>query len=79
MKSNQSPAEIKDQIKSALRILAAVGEAIQDLKQVPSGDLYGMLMGLMDLATYQRIIDQDRKSTRLNSSHIQKSRMPSSA
>ena len=27
----------------------------------------------------RRFIDQDRKSTRLNSSHIQKSRMPSSA
>ena len=25
------------------------------------------------------MMDQDRKSTRLNSSHIQKSRMPSSA
>ena len=29
------------------------------------------------LSTYQPV--QDRKSTRLNSSHIQKSRMPSSA
>ena len=27
----------------------------------------------------QRFTEQDRKSTRLNSSHIQKSRMPSSA
>ena len=26
-----------------------------------------------------KVVDQDRKSTRLNSSHIQKSRMPSSA
>ena len=30
-------------------------------------------------ATNRNIIDGDRKSTRLNSSHIQKSRMPSSA
>ena len=28
---------------------------------------------------YNRTRDKDRKSTRLNSSHIQKSRMPSSA
>ena len=28
---------------------------------------------------FPRVIPQDRKSTRLNSSHIQKSRMPSSA
>ena len=27
----------------------------------------------------QALVDEDRKSTRLNSSHIQKSRMPSSA
>ena len=32
-------------------------------------------MGQMDLV----LSDEDRKSTRLNSSHIQKSRMPSSA
>ena len=31
--------------------------------------------GVLQIAT----VDQDRKSTRLNSSHIQKSRMPSSA
>ena len=29
--------------------------------------------------TQNSIVEQDRKSTRLNSSHIQKSRMPSSA
>ena len=28
---------------------------------------------------YQEMLTEDRKSTRLNSSHIQKSRMPSSA
>ena len=35
------------------------------------------LQGLTDLEGL--LIDKDRKSTRLNSSHIQKSRMPSSA
>ena len=32
-----------------------------------------------DFQFVREIIEQDRKSTRLNSSHIQKSRMPSSA
>ena len=31
------------------------------------------------LTALLKVIDRDRKSTRLNSSHIQKSRMPSSA
>ena len=32
-----------------------------------------------ECGTERSLYDQDRKSTRLNSSHIQKSRMPSSA
>ena len=39
----------------------------------PAYDLYPLLNGTMGVG------DGDRKSTRLNSSHIQKSRMPSSA
>ena len=35
--------------------------------------------GLMHQAVKQYLASRDRKSTRLNSSHIQKSRMPSSA
>ena len=37
-------------------------------------DLKAEIVEVLELA-----VDQDRKSTRLNSSHIQKSRMPSSA
>ena len=33
----------------------------------------------MTILDYNRVVKEDRKSTRLNSSHIQKSRMPSSA
>ena len=51
-------ATTKDQIKSAFLILQAVAESIKELKQVPSGHLYAMLIGMMDLATYERIIDQ---------------------
>ena len=44
---------------------------------IAAGEQAGILETLLDrLATYQ---EKDRKSTRLNSSHIQKSRMPSSA
>ena len=42
----------------------------------PHNDKFGYL----SLETVERMLDEsDRKSTRLNSSHIQKSRMPSSA
>ena len=40
-------------------------------------DLFALATG--DVIVPGRKYDQDRKSTRLNSSHIQKSRMPSSA
>ena len=35
--------------------------------------------GLVDIIERELSLMEDRKSTRLNSSHIQKSRMPSSA
>ena len=45
-----------------------------------SGDVQAVLVSSYDaLSTPNRTIAEDRKSTRLNSSHIQKSRMPSSA
>ena len=50
---------------------------------LPKGNnLANALMDILYLgkeATYRRLRGEDRKSTRLNSSHIQKSRMPSSA
>ena len=41
--------------------------------------LHGQLLGRIDLDVMGSMKPEDRKSTRLNSSHIQKSRMPSSA
>ena len=38
-----------------------------------------VVFAALDAAVAQELEPQDRKSTRLNSSHIQKSRMPSSA
>ena len=60
------------------------------LLEVPAGKVttYGELARAVGLSNGQRTIGRimkknpypvDRKSTRLNSSHIQKSRMPSSA
>ena len=45
-------------------------------RKVPDGGGYAIMAGLQQ---FMDAVDQDRKSTRLNSSHTQKSRMPSSA
>ena len=41
--------------------------------------LFSSIMGILEPGAEATEKDLDRKSTRLNSSHIQKSRMPSSA
>ena len=57
----------------------ATGARVGGLTRVygPDGALLGVGQGLGDRVKPERLLD--RKSTRLNSSHIQKSRMPSSA
>jgi hypothetical protein len=45
-----------DQVLAAVTATATIAEAIRELKQVPSGVLYSVVMSKMDLATYQRII-----------------------
>ena len=53
----------------------------QNFQQKVVDGLASGISGVVDLANQavQNKINRDRKSTRLNSSHIQKSRMPSSA
>lgn len=46
----------KEQISAAFQTIAAVAEAIRELKEVPSGHLYAQLMGSLSLDTYQAII-----------------------
>ena len=64
------------------RLIAGLGRTMDDVKPhwvVIQGDTTTAFSAAL-AAFYARVrIAQDRKSTRLNSSHIQKSRMPSSA
>ena len=62
-----------------LTLFARRGEKLDE----PRDDRQSLLFGFIDMdlrfARLQQAAPLDRKSTRLNSSHIQKSRMPSSA
>lgn len=44
------------QVKAAVQVMVAVGEAIKELGSVPSGHLYARLMSHMTLETYNKII-----------------------
>ena len=46
----------KEQVSAAIRTTQAVAEAIRELKEVPSGQLYSRLMSQMDLERYNNII-----------------------
>ena len=46
----------KEQIGSALNVLMAVADAIREAKQIPSGHLYAVLMGKIDMQGYTAII-----------------------
>lgn len=45
-----------EQVKAALQLVAAVGDAIRELKEVPSGHLYARMMSHMTLDQYQAVI-----------------------
>lgn len=49
-------------VAAAVATVAAVAEAIQELKEVPSGHLYAQLMGVMDLRTYNAVISALKKA-----------------
>lgn len=46
----------KDDAKAAVEIIMLVGDAIRELGEVPSGELYARLMGHMSLDGYQKIL-----------------------
>ena len=68
----------KEQIRAAIEIVRLLADTIRQLKRVPSGELYAHVMGSMDLATYERVI-QTLKNTGLvaESSHMLEWRGPS--
>lgn len=46
----------KEQLKATLQAVLAVGEAIREVGEVPSGHLYAQLMGHLRLDQYNAII-----------------------
>ena len=47
----------KDQVRATLQACMAVADAVKELKSVPSGVLYSQVMSVMDMATYNRIVE----------------------
>ena len=52
----------EEQVKSALNVVMAIAEAIRELREVPSGELYARLMDKLSLEQYERIIDTLKRS-----------------
>jgi len=70
---NAALGEVRELLVAGLRDEAV---SLHDPELIP----IARRLGLQDRSDWERIhVEIDRKSTRLNSSHIQKSRMPSSA
>lgn len=46
----------KAELKAALAVTMAVAETIREAKEVPSGHLYAMLVGRVDLQGFQAMI-----------------------
>ena len=60
-------------------VIVGAGKGGRALLEMFAGDATVSILGVADVNPWAPGIELDRKSTRLNSSHIQKSRMPSSA
>ena len=45
-----------DQIKASLGVLKAIADAIKELKEVPSGELYARVMNTLSLEEYNTVI-----------------------
>ena len=62
-----------------LVVLLIISNVLQNAMIGPDNSITGGLVGVVTIFVLNGVVARDRKSTRLNSSHIQKSRMPSSA
>ena len=79
-KINAQVAAHEKYSQAFIKILDTLDTIIEQQEEITSGDttFYKKLIEeINDL--YQEIKKEDRKSTRLNSSHVSESRMPSSA
>ena len=73
------PAVLDDLVtRSECQLVLQPGEVFLTAGQVSPG-LHVIAHGTVEMYVADAKGEEDRKSTRLNSSHIQKSRMPSSA
>lgn len=45
-----------EQVTAAISVAATVGELIRERGSIPNGELYALLMGKMDLSTYNSLI-----------------------
>jgi hypothetical protein len=45
------------QVKAALRLTMIVAEGIREAGQIPSGHLYAVLSGVVDLHGYEKIVE----------------------
>ncbi len=52
--SNRS--ETVQQVQSAFQVCAALAEAIREVREIPSGELYGQILGVCDLETFEGAI-----------------------
>ena len=69
-------------IKRLEKIIEKCYQSLYEDKNIPISDIEKInfiIMEFLDSIHYSREEDSDRKSTRLNSSHPSRSRMPSSA
>lgn len=47
----------REQVQAVIEVTKAIGDLIQEVGSVPDGELYARCMGVMNLATYNSIID----------------------
>ena len=53
---NMTTTTTVEEMKAAKAVLLAVGDTIREVGEVPSGVLYSMLMGRIDLGGYEAMI-----------------------
>jgi len=54
---NTQTAPTKEELLGGFKMIAALGEAIQELGEVPSGHLYAQVMAHFSLQSYEKAID----------------------